>query len=104
MNPKQWPKCETNTNHEKHHHQNRRLDEPNPSRQVQAPGAGADIAAVVLLAPVWFVPQWLALTASVVAVIAAAVGKEKADAKADLRDIVATLCGGVVVWITYLIV
>ena len=64
---------------------------------------GADIAAVVLLALVWFVPQWLALTASAVAVIAAAVGKEKADAKADLRDIVATLCGGVVVWITYLI-
>ena len=65
---------------------------------------GAFVAAVVLLALVWFVPQWLALTASVVAVIAAAVGKEKADAKADLRDIVATLCGGVVVWITYLIV
>ena len=64
---------------------------------------GSDIAAVVLLALVWFVPQWLALTASVVAVIAAAVGKEKVDAKADLRDIVATLCGGVVVWITYLI-
>lgn len=65
---------------------------------------GAVLAAVVLLALVWFVPQWLALTASVVAVIAAAVGKEKADAKADLRDIVATICGGVVVWITYLIV
>lgn len=64
---------------------------------------GAAVAAVVLLAVALFVPQWLALTASVVAVIAAAVGKEKADAKADLRDIVATLCGGVVVWITYLI-
>lgn len=64
---------------------------------------GADIAAVVLLALVWFVPQWLALTASVVAVIAAAVGKEKAAAKADLRDLAATLGGGVVVWITYLI-
>ena len=64
---------------------------------------GAFVAAVVLLALVWFVPQWLALTASVVAVIAAAVGKEKADAKADLRDIVATLCGGVVVWLPFLI-
>lgn len=64
---------------------------------------GSDIAAVVLLALVWFVPQWLALTASVVAVIAAAVGKEKVDDKTDLRDIVATLCGGAVVWITYLI-
>lgn len=65
---------------------------------------GSDIAAVVLLALVWFVPQWLALTASVVAVIAAAVGKEKVDAKADLRDIVATLCGGAVVWLPFLIV
>ena len=64
---------------------------------------GADIAAVVLLALVWFVPQWLALTASVVAVIAAAVGKEKADAKADLRDIVATFYGGTVVWLPFLV-
>lgn len=64
---------------------------------------GSDIAAVVLLALVWFVPQWLALTASVVAVIAAAVGKEKVDAKADLRDIVASLCGGAVVWLPFLI-
>jgi hypothetical protein len=64
---------------------------------------GTAVAAIVLLAVALFVPQWLALTASVVAVIAAAVGKEKVDAKADLRDIVATLCGGAVVWITYLI-
>lgn len=64
---------------------------------------GTAVAAVVLLALVWFVPQWLALTASVVAVSAAAVGKEKADAKADLRDIVATLYGGTVVWLPFLI-
>lgn len=64
---------------------------------------GAAIAAVVLLAVTFFVPKWLALTASVVAVSVAAVGKEKADAKADPCDIVATLCGGAVVWITYLI-
>ena len=64
---------------------------------------GSDIAAVVLLALVWFVPQWLALTASVVAVIAAAVGKEKVDGKAGLRDIVATFCGGAVVWLPFLI-
>lgn len=64
---------------------------------------GADIAAVVLLAVTFFVPKWLALTASVVAVSVAAVGKEQADAKADLRDLAATLGGGVVVWITYLI-
>lgn len=64
---------------------------------------GTAVAAVVLLAVALFVPQWLALTASVVAVSVAAVGKEQADAKADLRDLAATLGGGVVVWITYLI-
>lgn len=64
---------------------------------------GTAVAAIVLLAVALFVPKWLALTASVVAVIAVAVGKEKVDAKADLRDLAATLGGGVVVWITYLI-
>lgn len=64
---------------------------------------GTAVAAVVLLAVTFFVPKWLALAASVVAVSAAAVGKEKADAKADLRDIVATLCGGAVVWLPFLI-
>ena len=64
---------------------------------------GTAVAAVVLLAVALFVSKWLALTASVVAVIAVAVGKEKVDAKSDLCDIVATLCGGAVVWITYLI-
>ena len=65
---------------------------------------GTAVAAIVLLAVTFFVPKWLALAASVVTVAVAAVGKEKADAKADLRDLAATLGGGVVVWITYLIV
>ena len=65
--------------------------------------AGTAVAAVVLLAVALFVSKWLALAASVVTVSVAAVGKEKADAKADPCDIVATLCGGAVVWITYLI-
>lgn len=64
---------------------------------------GADIAAVVLLAMVWFVPEWLALAASVVAVSAAAFGKELTDDKADLRDLAATLGGGTVVWLPFLI-
>ena len=64
---------------------------------------GSDIAVVVLLALVWFVPQWLALTASVVAVSAAAIGKELIDDKADLRDLAATLGGGAVVWLPFLI-
>lgn len=64
---------------------------------------GADIAAVVLLAVTFFVPKWLALAASVGTVALAAVGKEKADAKADFRDLAATLCGGAVVWLPFLI-
>ena len=64
---------------------------------------GTAVAAVVLLAVALFVPKWLALAASVVTVAVAAIGKEKADAKADHCDIVATLCGGAVVWVTYLI-
>lgn len=64
---------------------------------------GTAVAAIVLLALVWFVPQWLALTASVVAVIAVAVGKEKVDEQADIQDIVATCLGGFAAWIAYLI-
>lgn len=64
---------------------------------------GSDIAAVVLLALVWLVPLWLALTASVVTVSAAAIGKELIDDKADLRDLAATLGGGAVVWLPFVI-
>lgn len=64
---------------------------------------GTAVAAVVLLAVASFVPKWLALAASVGTVALAAVGKEKADAKADFRDLAATLCGGAVVWLPFLI-
>lgn len=64
---------------------------------------GTAVAAVVLLAVALFVSKWLALAASVVTVAVAAIGKEKADAKADPCDIVATLCGGAVVWLPFLI-
>lgn len=64
---------------------------------------GATVAAVVLLAVAIFVPKWLALAASVVTVAVAAVGKEKADAKADEQDIIATFLGGLAAWITFLI-
>lgn len=74
-----------------------------PADKYKHQALGADIAAVVLLAMVWFAPQWLALTASVVAVSAAAVGKELIDDKADLRDLAATLGGGAVVWLPFLI-
>lgn len=74
-----------------------------PADKCKHQALGADIAAVILLALVWFVPQWLALTASVVAVSAAAIGKELIDDKADLRDLAATLGGGAVVWLPFLI-
>lgn len=64
---------------------------------------GTAVAAIVLLAVALFVPKWLALAASVVTVAVAAIGKEKADAKADPCDIVATLFGGTVVWFPFLI-
>ena len=64
---------------------------------------GAAVAAVALLAVALFVPKWLALAASVVTVAVAAVGKEKADAKADEQDILATFLGGLAAWITFLI-
>lgn len=64
---------------------------------------GTAVAAIVLLAVTFFVPKWLALAASVVAVSAAAVGKELTDDKADLRDLAATLGGGVVVWLPFLV-
>ncbi len=74
-----------------------------PADKYKHQALGADIAAVVLLAMVWFVPEWLALTASVVAVSAAAVGKEVTDDRMNVLDMAATLGGGVVVWLPFLI-
>ena len=64
---------------------------------------GATVAAVVLLAVTLFVPKWMALAASVVTVAVAAIGKEKADERADEQDILATFLGGLAAWITFLI-
>lgn len=64
---------------------------------------GTAVAAVVLLAVALFVSKWLALAASVVTVAVAAVGKEKADERADEQDILATFLGGLAAWITFLI-
>ena len=64
---------------------------------------GTAVAAVVLLAVALFVPKWLALAASVVTVAVAAVGKEKADERADEQDILATFLGGLAARITFLI-
>ena len=64
---------------------------------------GTAVAAAVLLAVTLFVPQWLALAASVVTVAVAAIGKEKADEQADEQDILATFLGGLAAWVTFLI-
>lgn len=64
---------------------------------------GTAVAAGVLLAVALFVPKWLALAASVVTVAVAAIGKEKADERADEQDIIATFLGGLAAWITFLI-
>lgn len=64
---------------------------------------GTAVAAVVLMAVAFFVPKWLALAASVVTVAVAAVGKEKADERADEQDILATFLGGLAAWTTFLI-
>lgn len=64
---------------------------------------GTAVAAGVLLAVALFVPKWLALAASVVTVAVAAIGKEKADERADEQDIIATFLGGIAAWITFLI-
>lgn len=64
---------------------------------------GAVIAVAVLLALAPFVAEWVALTASVGLVTAAALAKERIDAKVDRQDIVATLCGGAVVWVAYIV-
>ena len=64
---------------------------------------GSVIATAIIMALALFVPKWAAIAASVVTVAVAAIGKEKVDDKADLREIVATLCGGAVVWLPFLI-
>lgn len=62
---------------------------------------GAVIAIIVLIVAMplgsWW--QWIPLLASVIAVMTAAVVKErKIDAKVDMQDILATLAGGAVIW------
>lgn len=65
---------------------------------------GATIAVIVLIVAMplggWW--RWIPLLASIIAVMTAAIVKErKIDAKVDMQDILATLAGGAVIWAAF---
>lgn len=65
---------------------------------------GAAIAFIVLIVAMplgsWW--RWVPLLLSVIAVMTAAVVKERnIDSKVDMQDILATLAGGVIIWATF---
>ena len=64
---------------------------------------GNVIAAITVIALVCFLPKWAVIVGSVAIIAMAAIGKEKIDGKTDNKDILATLLGGVVVLVAYLI-
>lgn len=62
---------------------------------------GAVIASAALIVAAWW--RWLPLIVSMIAVLTAAVVKErKIDPKADMQDILWTLAGGGMVWLAIL--
>ena len=65
---------------------------------------GAAIAFIVLIVamPLGSLWRWVPLLTSVIAVMTAAVVKERnIDSKVDMQDILATLAGGVIIWATF---
>lgn len=64
---------------------------------------GAAIAALVLLSGALALPQWAAVSTSMIVVGLSGAAKEIYDDRADRSDIFATSLGGLVVWIAYLI-
>lgn len=64
---------------------------------------GAVIAAISVIVLACFLPKWAVAAGSVAVVAMAAIVKERIDEKADNRDILATLLGGVSVLVAYLI-
>lgn len=64
---------------------------------------GTVIAAIAVIALACFLPKWAVTAGSVAVVAMAAIIKERIDDEADNKDILATLLGGVAVWVTYLI-
>ena len=69
-----------------------------------AVGAVIAYAALIVAVPlgVWW--RWLPLLVSIIAVMTAAVVKErKIDLKADMQDILWTLAGGAVEWVVFIV-
>lgn len=64
---------------------------------------GAVIAAITVILLACFLPKWAVIVGSVAIVAMAAIVKERIDEKADNKDILATLIGGVAVLVAYLI-
>lgn len=64
---------------------------------------GAVIAAITVILLACFLPKWAVTVGSVAVVSMAAIVKERIDEKADNKDILATLIGGVAVLVAYLI-
>lgn len=64
---------------------------------------GAVIAAITVISLSCFLPKWAVTAGSVAVVAMAAIIKERIDEEADNKDILATMLGGVAVWVTYLI-
>lgn len=68
---------------------------------------GAAIAFIVQIVLIVAMPlgswwRWVPLLTSVIAVMTAAVVKERnIDPKVDMQDILATLAGGVIIWATF---
>ena len=67
---------------------------------------GAAIAFIVLIVAMplgsWW--RWVPLLPSVIAVMTAAVVKERnIDSKVDMQGILATLAGGVIIWATFVV-
>lgn len=67
---------------------------------------GAAIAFIVLIVAMplgsWW--RWVPLLTSVIAVMTAAVVKERnIDSKVDMQDILATLAGGAIIWAVFVV-
>ena len=69
-----------------------------------AVGAVIASAALIVAVPLGAWWQWLPLLVSMIAVLTAAVVKErKIDPKADMQDILWTLAGGAVEWVVFIV-
>ena len=64
---------------------------------------GVVIAAIMVIVLACFLPKWAVIVGSIAVVAMAAIVKERIDEKADNKDILATIIGGVVVIVAYLI-